>query len=115
MNDESFTPFGMLPSLHDSSSTLSKSMLRVSSTPIICTPITGSPWNGIDAAPTSCDTSRRSVVLSTRRSPLSANAARRLSMVNMRNTDSCVSASPSCFVAMPTCFTSVAIWCRMEC
>lgn len=85
-------------------------MLRVSSTPIICTPTTGSPWKGMDEELTSCETSRRSVVLSTRRSPLSANVARRLSMVYMRKTDSCVSASPSGFVAMPTCFMRVAMW-----
>ncbi len=48
MKDVSFTPLGILPSLHESTRTWSKSRLRVSRTPMICSPTIGSPWKGTD-------------------------------------------------------------------
>jgi len=47
MKESSALFLGNMPSLTDSSSTFLKSRLRVSSKPMICRPLTGSPENGM--------------------------------------------------------------------
>ena len=106
MKDESFTPFGMLPSLHERMRRLSKSRFRVSSTPIICIPTIGSPWNGMAVVVTICLISRRSVFWSTSKSPLSVSVFSRFSTVYILNTASWKKASFSCCApVMPIRFT----------
>ena len=95
VNDESSTPLGILPSLQESTSTWSKSRLRVSSTPITCTPRAGSPWKGMLVAAMSCVSRRRKMILSASRSPLAIRSLSLVSRVNIRNIDSSKSGSLS--------------------
>ena len=101
MNDASFTPLGIFPSLQDNSSTWSKSRLRVSSIPIICTPTAGSPWNGIVVESISCFISRLSVITSTDKSPDSVSDASRLITIYILKSDSCMSASDVSLLLIP--------------
>ena len=95
MNDASSIPFGILPSLQESTSTWSKSRLRVSRTPITCTPRTGSPWKGILVAAISCVNKRRKIILSASKSPFVIKSDKRVSKVYIRKTDSSKSGSLS--------------------
>ena len=88
MNDVVSDAFGMMPSLHESRSTLSKSRFRVSRTPIICTPSSGSPWNGTEVVLMSCERSLWSVVSVTSRIPSSISFFSLLMSVNVRKSDS---------------------------
>ena len=101
MKEASSIPFGIFPSLHDKTRTWSKSRLRVSSTPITCTPWAGSPWKGMLVDAISCVKSRRKMTLSASKSPFAISSDRRVSRVYMRNTDSSKSGSLSAAPFIP--------------
>ena len=109
MKDVSLTPFGMLPSLHDSTSRWSKSRLRVSNTPITWMPSAGSPWNGMLVACMSWAMRRSKVVRLMVRSPAAIKSDSRLIRVYILNTDSWKKASSLFFPCCPIRLRTLSI------
>ena len=106
MNDESLTFLGIFPSLHERMSRWLKSRLRVSSTPITCTPTAGSPWKGIAVDAKSCCTRRCRVMMSNWMSPSPTSANKRLSRVyTLKNASVWRMLGVGCWVLL-VCFRS---------
>ena len=88
MKEESPPDLGNWPSLTDNMIKWRKSKLRVSSTPIICIPMAGSPWKGILVADNTLTNKRRNVSGRTVSSPSSIKVRNLLTVVYALKSDS---------------------------